>query len=82
MDLGQSVNPAVDVGQIEGGFVMALGYMLTEEVLFGTKNGKEQGYHDSPGSGRGHRYMLVGFNFNRICFIPSSLAQLLLTHLL
>lgn len=68
MDLGQSLNPAVDVGQIEGGFVMALGYMLTEEVLFGTKNGKEQGYHDSPGSGRGHRYMLVGFNFEQDMF--------------
>jgi len=71
MDLGQSLNPAVDIGQVEGGFVMALGYMLTEEVLFGTKHGKEQGYHDSPGSGRGHRYMFVS-GFARMCFVPSS----------
>ena len=34
MDLGNSLNPAIDIGQIEGGFIMALGYMLCEEVLY------------------------------------------------
>ena len=34
MDLGASLNPAIDIGQIEGGFIMALGYFLCEEVLF------------------------------------------------
>jgi xanthine dehydrogenase/oxidase len=29
-DCGQSLNPAVDIGQIEGAFVMGLGYFLTE----------------------------------------------------
>jgi xanthine dehydrogenase molybdopterin-binding subunit B len=33
-DCGQSLNPAVDIGQIEGGFVMGLGYFLTESVAF------------------------------------------------
>jgi len=32
-DCGKSLNPAVDVGQIEGCFVQALGFCLTEEEL-------------------------------------------------
>ncbi|CAE8706406.1 unnamed protein product [Polarella glacialis] len=34
MDLGQQLNAAVDVGQLEGGFVMSLGFFFTEQVLF------------------------------------------------
>eukprot|EP00475_Leptophrys_vorax_P030213 TRINITY_DN4510_c0_g1_i3.p1 TRINITY_DN4510_c0_g1~~TRINITY_DN4510_c0_g1_i3.p1 ORF type:complete len:720 (-),score=209.85 TRINITY_DN4510_c0_g1_i3:77-2236(-) len=30
-DCGQSLNPAVDIGQIEGGFIQGLGFALTEE---------------------------------------------------
>eukprot|EP01104_Vermistella_antarctica_P002504 TRINITY_DN12741_c0_g1_i1.p1 TRINITY_DN12741_c0_g1~~TRINITY_DN12741_c0_g1_i1.p1 ORF type:complete len:1615 (-),score=361.72 TRINITY_DN12741_c0_g1_i1:55-4899(-) len=32
VDVGKSMNPALDIGQIEGAFVMGLGYMLTEQV--------------------------------------------------
>lgn len=33
-DMGQSMNPAIDIGQVEGAFVQGLGYVLTEEVVF------------------------------------------------
>ena len=33
-DCGQSLNPAVDIGQIEGGLVMGLGYFLTEDMKY------------------------------------------------
>lgn len=32
LDCGDSLNPAVDIGQAEGGYVMGLGNFLTEEV--------------------------------------------------
>merc|ERR550525_1389343 len=31
MDLGTQLDAAIDIGQLQGGFVMALGYLLTEE---------------------------------------------------
>lgn len=39
-DCGQSLNPAVDVGQIEGALVMGLGYFLTERVEYDETNGQ------------------------------------------
>jgi len=33
-DTGLSLNPAIDVGQIQGAFVMGLGYLLTEEFVW------------------------------------------------
>ena len=31
-DAGQSLNPAIDIGQIEGGFVQGMGWLTTEEL--------------------------------------------------
>ena len=33
-DSGQSLNPAVDIGQIEGGFVQGMGWATTEELVY------------------------------------------------
>ena len=35
-DAGHSINPAVDKGQIEGGFVQGAGWLTTEELVYGT----------------------------------------------
>jgi len=33
-DAGDSLNPAIDIGQIEGGYVQGLGWCTTEEILW------------------------------------------------
>ena len=36
-DVGRSLNPAIDIGQIEGGFVQGMGWLTTEELVFDAK---------------------------------------------
>ncbi|KAL5010812.1 hypothetical protein ScPMuIL_013117 [Solemya velum] len=36
MDVGKSLNPAIDIGQIEGGFIQGYGMMTTEELSMST----------------------------------------------
>ncbi|AZS20528.1 MULTISPECIES: xanthine dehydrogenase molybdopterin binding subunit [unclassified Caulobacter] len=33
-DVGKSLNPALDLGQIEGGFIQGMGWLTTEELVF------------------------------------------------
>ena len=33
-DCGRSLNPALDIGQIEGGFVQGMGWLTTEELVW------------------------------------------------
>ena len=33
-DAGQSLNPALDIGQIEGGYVQGAGWLTTEELVW------------------------------------------------
>jgi xanthine dehydrogenase large subunit len=38
-DVGNSLNPAIDIGQIEGGFIQGMGWLTTEELMW-DKHGK------------------------------------------
>ena len=37
MDVGRSLNPAVDIGQIEGAFMQGVGLFTMEDELYNTK---------------------------------------------
>lgn len=36
-DVGRSLNPAIDIGQIEGGFIQGMGWLTTEELVWDDK---------------------------------------------
>ncbi|KAL3680391.1 hypothetical protein R1sor_023347 [Riccia sorocarpa] len=40
LDCGKSLNPVIDIGQIQGAYVQGLGYFLHEEFLFDRDSGK------------------------------------------
>lgn len=46
-DVGASLNPAIDIGQVEGGFVQGVGWLTCEELVW---NDKGQLMTDSPAS--------------------------------
>ena len=62
VDLGSSINPALDVGQIEGAFTQGMGWTTTEELMWGDDDHK---WVQPPGrlhtSGPG-TYKLPSFN--------------------
>ncbi|HET7714468.1 MAG TPA: xanthine dehydrogenase molybdopterin binding subunit [Bauldia sp.] len=33
-DVGKSINPAIDIGQIEGGFIQGMGWLTTEQLVW------------------------------------------------
>jgi xanthine dehydrogenase large subunit len=36
-DVGRSINPAIDIGQIEGAFVQGMGWLTTEQLIWNTE---------------------------------------------
>ncbi len=38
-DAGRSLNPAIDIGQIEGGFIQGMGWLTTEELVWHPADG-------------------------------------------
>ncbi|KKB12494.1 aldehyde oxidase [Devosia geojensis] len=36
-DVGKSLNPAIDMGQVEGGFIQGMGWLTTEELIWDAK---------------------------------------------
>jgi xanthine dehydrogenase large subunit len=38
-DVGKSLNPAIDIGQIEGAFIQGMGWLTTEELVWHPKTG-------------------------------------------
>ena len=39
-DVGRSLNPAVDVGQVEGAFIQGMGWLTTEELVWHPQTGR------------------------------------------
>ena len=38
-DAGKSLNPAIDIGQVEGGFIQGMGWLTTEELWWNRQSG-------------------------------------------
>lgn len=52
MDLGESLNPAIDIGQVEGAFIQGYGLFTLEELVYapnGTMYTRGPGMYKIPG---------------------------------
>ena len=38
-DVGRSLNPAIDIGQVEGAFIQGMGWLTTEELVWHPQTG-------------------------------------------
>lgn len=43
-DVGNSINPALDIGQIEGGFIQGMGWLTTEELVWAGTDARNPGH--------------------------------------
>lgn len=61
MDVGRSINPAIDIGQVEGAFTQGLGWCTIEEIIRGDPQHKwvRPGHTFTKGPGA---YKIPGFN--------------------
>ena len=63
VDVGSSINPAIDIGQIEGAFIQGMGWATTEEMIWGNEYNhpwvKPYGRLFTQGPGT---YKIPGFN--------------------
>jgi len=63
VDVGSSINPAIDIGQIEGAFIQGMGWSTTEEMVYGNESNhswvKPYGRLHTQGPGT---YKIPGFN--------------------
>lgn len=50
-DMGWSLNPALDIGQVEGAFVQGIGYVMTEQLVF-EPDGEDEGRLNSDNTWR------------------------------
>ncbi len=48
IDVGASLNPAIDIGQVEGAFVQGQGYVTNEQILLDPRTGRM--ITDGPGN--------------------------------
>ena len=59
MDVGESLNPGIDIGQVEGGFAQGYGLFMMEEHVFLDGNEKMRGTMVTTGPGA---YKIPGFS--------------------
>jgi xanthine dehydrogenase/oxidase len=61
MDVGDSINPAIDIGQIEGAFTQGVGLFTIEELIWGDRDHKwvRPGHYFTRGPGA---YKIPSFN--------------------
>ena len=50
-DMGWSMNPAIDIGQVEGAFIQGVGYLLTENLVY-EPSGEDEGRLNSSNTWR------------------------------